>query len=295
MKRTHLLTVIVLMLLTLGACSSEVPTSTEIPTETAVHVTESVETQPPATEPPSTEAPTEAPEPTIPSLGEPAGPRFECFYSDELEDYLNYYVYIPEHAVENMPLVVYLHGDGEVDKPHNLPEYGIEPLVKEIYGDDYPFILLEPNTRIKSWTKGNIPELLIGLIDSVSELYRVNTDKIMLTGHSRGAIGVWDMISIYGNYFSAAVPVSSPHEVGHINYIKAAEVPVWTFAGDIGDTERWYHKYLAQNVDQITVCGGYGKFTVLKGCDHGQAKLAAYVEETFEWMLAQQRGVIPEE
>ena len=83
--------------------------------------------------------------------------------------------------------------------------------------------------------------------------------------------------------------------LGHIDYLKAAGVPVWTFAGDIGDTERWYHKYLAQNVDQITVCGGFGKFTVLEGCDHGKARVEAYVEETFEWMLAQQNGVIPKE
>jgi hypothetical protein len=103
------------------------------------------------------------------------------------------------------------------------------------------------------------------------------------------------MISIYGNYFSAAVPVSSPHQKGHIDYLKAAEVPVWTFAGDLGDTEQWYHQYLAKNVEMITVSGGYGKFTVLKDCTHTKARTAAYVQETFEWMLAQERGVIPKE
>lgn len=293
MNRIYVLILAVVMLFAFCACASEKTAPTEIPTEPTVP-SEPTETQPVATEPPVTTAPTEPPEPTIPPLAE-AGAYFDTFYSDEYDDYLDYYVHIPVGSVEGMPLVVYLHGDGEVNQPESLPKRGLSKLTKKVYGDEFPFILLEPNTRIKSWTSGDIPELLYELIGNVADEYKVNTDKIILTGHSRGAIGVWDMISIYGNYFSAAVPVSSPHQKGHIDYIKAAEVPVWTFAGDIGDTERWYHQYLAKNVEMIQVSGGFGKFTVLEGCDHGKAKNKAYVEETFEWMLAQERGVIPTE
>ena len=286
---------IVALLVVLTACHASDPVPTEIPTEPMLAVTEPVATEPLITEPPETEAPTEPPEPTIPSLGEAAGSRYECYYSDEYEDYLNYYVHIPENAVVNMPLIVYLHGDGDVDKPHTLPERGLMKYAKRVYGEEYPFLILEPNTRVKSWINGNIPELLIGLIDRVTERYSVNIDKVILTGHSRGAIGVWDLISTYPEYFSAAVPVSSPHGAGHIDYAKAAGVPVWTFAGNIGDAERKYHQYLEQNVDQISICGGFGKFTVLKGCEHSETRGAAYVEETFEWMLAQINGIIPEE
>lgn len=239
--------------------------------------------------------PTDPPEPTVPSLGIAAGSYVKCYNSDNYNDYLNYYVHVPADAVPDMPLVVYLHGDGEVNLIQSLPERGISKFAKEIYGDAFPFILLEPNTRIDSWTRGDIPELLFELINDVASSYDINEDKIIITGHSRGAIGVWDMISIYGGFFSAAVPVSSPHQKGHIDLLKASEVPVWTFAGNIGETERWYHQYLRQNVDIINGCDGYGKFTVLYGCDHGMAKIAAYVKETFDWMLAQERGVIPEE
>ena len=295
MKQIRFMILAFLVLFLLASCAAEEIIPTEIPTEPTIAITEPTETEPPVTEPPETTAPTEPAEPIIPSLGEAAGSRYECYYSDEYDDYLNYYVHIPENAVLEMPLIVYLHGDGEVNRPQALPDRGLRNFAIKIYGEDYPFIILEPNTRVKSWIDGCIPELLIGLIDRVTERYSINVDKIIITGHSRGAIGVWDMISTYPEYFSAAVPVSSPHGSGHIDYIKAAGVPVWTFAGDIGDTERWYHKYLAQNVDQITVCGGFGKFTVLKGCNHSTARPAAYVEETFEWMLAQENGIIPEE
>lgn len=246
------------------------------------------------TKPTNPTDPTEPPEPTIPPLADKPGYVFDSYHSDEYDDYLDYYVHIPENATVGMPLVVYLHGDGEVNKPELLPRTGLCHIVRSVYGEEFPFLLLEPNTRVKSWTSGNIPKLLIKLIDFVSERYSVNTDKIIICGHSRGAMGVWDMISIYGDYFSAAVPVSSPHQKGHIDYLKAAEVPVWTFAGDVGDIEQWYHQYLAKNVEMITVSGGFGKFTVLEGANHGRAFYRAFEKETFEWMLAQERGVIPE-
>ena len=247
------------------------------------------------TELPSITAPVESLPDVESSLDVAAGSYIKRYDSNEYGDYLDYYIHIPENAVIGMPLIVYLHGDGEVNRIQSLPKNGISAITKEIYGDSFPFILLEPNTRIESWTKGNIPKLLFETINTVVDRYEIDTDKIILTGFSRGAIGVWDMISIYGGYFSAAVPVSSPHQKGHIDYIKAAEVPVWTFAGNIGDIERWYHEYLKQNVDIINGCHGFGKFTVLYGCNHSNAKYAAYVKETFDWMLAQTRGVIPEE
>ena len=289
MKQTSILIITALMMMfSLCACDTEL-----IATEPTLAVTEPTETLPTETVPPATIAPTEPPEPTIPPLGVEPGAYFNTYHSEEYDDYLDYYIHVPENAVEGMPLVVYLHGDGEVNQPHSLPERGLSKLTKKVYGEEFPFLLLEPNTRIKSWTTGDIPKLLIELITMVVNDYGINMNKIIITGHSRGAIGVWDMISIYGDYFAAAVPVSSPHQKGHIDYLKAAEVPVWTFAGDIGDTERWYHQYLAKNVEMINVSGGYGKFTVLEGCDHGKAKNKAYVAETFEWMLAQERGVIP--
>ncbi len=291
MKRIVLILAVFLILLSFAACTGELA-PTEIPTTPP---TQPAVTEPPITEPPATEAPTEPPEPTIPPLDVSAGSVLENYLSDVYDDYFDYYIHFPENAVEGMPLIVYLHGDGEINNPERLLEYGLCRFVKAAYGEEFPCIVLEPITRIKSWTSGNIPELLIELIDYITEQYCIDPDKVILTGFSRGSMGVWDMISTYPEYFSAAVPVSSPHQAGHIDYLNACKVPVWTFAGDIGKTERWYHQYLAQNVDQITVLGGYGKFTVLEDCDHNHAPGSAYTKELFDWALSQQRGVIPEE
>ena len=245
MSKLHnlILVGIVFAMCFLCACSHVRFDIPDLPTEPTVLETTTIATQPVVTEP----APTDPPMPTDPSFVAEAGSYIDSYYSDEYQDYLDYYIHIPKDAVDGMPLIIFLHGDGEVGRIDLLPEFGLISHSLEIYGESFPYILLEPNTRIESWTKGNIPKLLFELINYVVDYYNIDPNKIILTGFSRGAIGVWDMISIYGGYFSAAVPVSSPHQKGHIDYIKAAEVPVWTFAGDIGETERWYHQYLRQN------------------------------------------------
>lgn len=296
LKRLFILVLGVILLCVLSGCGFDHVNQQNPSSMVAATVaTDDAATTPLATQLPTVPASSAVPEPTIPPLGAGPGSHILSYYSTQYDDYLDYYIHVPLEAAAGMPLVVFLHGDGEVNNIDLIPQGGISSIVDELYGQYFPFVLLEPNTRIESWTKGNIPELLFELINAVACEYDVDYDRIILTGFSRGAIGVWDMISIYGGFFSAAVPVSSPHQKGHIDYIKAAEVPVWTFAGNIGETERWYHQYLAQNVDIINGCDGFGKFTILNGCNHSQAKYAAYVQETFDWMLAQRRGVIPEE
>ena len=95
------------------------------------------------------------------------------------------------------------------------------------------------------------------------------------------------MISLYGDFFSAAVPVSCPHQAGYIQYDTAAQVPVWTFCGDVGEREISYHKYLRRNVNEINARDGRAEFTVLEGLNHGATKNAAFSQETFDWMLSQ--------
>lgn len=285
MKKTCVAILILMIVFSLCGC-----TMITTPTEPTVAPT-MAPTEPSATEPQPTETdpPTEPPAPTIPHLGVDAGYYFDSYQSETCNDYMDYYVHVPEDAVENMPLIIYLHGDGEVAKPESLLTQGISDFSHAFYGETFPFILLEPNTRVKSWNRGNIPSLLKELIDHVVDVYRIDPDRIIITGFSRGATGVWNMISIYGDYFAAAVPVSCPHEAGHIEYLNASKVAVWTFAGNIGESERSYHKYLKQNVDQILGLGGYAQFTVLDGYDHNHACLGAFTPELFEWMLSQHR------
>ena len=113
MKRFGALAAALLILFSFSACAfslSDHSQETLIPTEM-------IETLPHATEPPATTVPTDPPEPTRPPFVAEPGSYFNTYRNDEYDDYLDYYVQVPEKAVDGMPLVVYLHGDGEVNQP----------------------------------------------------------------------------------------------------------------------------------------------------------------------------------
>lgn len=243
-----------------------------------------------ATATPATESQAIAPETAAAETKEPldraAGSYKERYNSGESdENWMEYYLFIPENATEDMPLVIFLHGDGEIGLIDNLETYGMIESVKNIYGDEFPFIALSPCTRTDSWIREDISTLLKELIDTIVYDYAIDKDRIIITGHSRGAIGTWDLISRYGDYFSAAVPVSCNNE-NQLNWAEAAEVPVWAFAGDHGEIEQKYAEYMAMTVENLVNAGGDAKLTQLEGHWHIDTDTGAYTEEVFEWMLS---------
>lgn len=220
------------------------------------------------------------------SLGIEQGTYLQTYVNEEIDYYLDYYLYIPDKAVKNMPLIVFLHGDGVVNKLDQLENHGLIQSVKEIYGEDFPFLVLSPCTRTASWIKYGIPETLKKLIDDVVEKYSINVDKIIITGHSRGAIGVWHMIGEYGDYFSAAVPVSCSNET-NLNVENMKNVPIWALVGGGYNDYNTYGKMLDIIAGIINKYDGNCTVTVVGTYNHGDMATAGYTKEVFEWMLEQ--------
>ena len=150
---------------------------------------------------------------------------------------MEYYTFIPENATENMPLVIFLHGDGEVGRIWALENNAMMTSVREIYGNSFPFIAIAPCTRSETWIDWTIPDTLMNLIEYVVTTYCIDTDHIIITGHSRGAVGVWYYINTYGDYFSAAVPIRA-------------------FCGNYEEFERNYSYTMSVQIEEIVHGGG---------------------------------------
>lgn len=208
----------------------------------------------------------------------------KCVATDQKMDY---YLFLPENAVEDMHLIIFLHGVGQVGHVEGLEDYGLIDCAIDIYGWDFPFIAISPCTWVKSWTLDYVYLTLKDLIDSVADTYCVDKDRIIITGHSLGALGVWHMVQTYGDYFSAAVPISGnpkkpPAEEMFMN------VPVWAFAGGAGSSyESQCQWQMGKAVKQINGFGGQAQLTVYADLDHVQMLTAPYTFEIIEWMLAQ--------
>lgn len=212
-----------------------------------------------------------------------AGSYCRMYTDSETGEYLDYYLFVPENAVKNMPLIVFLHGDGEVGNVDVLENFGLMSSAREIYGNEFPFIAISPSTREYSWINGMIPSTLKGLIDEIVSECEIDIEHIIITGHSRGAIGTWHMVSTYGDFFSAAVPVSGDSE-GMLDYDHLTAVPIWAVAGS---HDVYYLDNMKVLVNMITQAGGDAKLTILEGLYHGETSTKAYTEEMFEWMCAQ--------
>lgn len=267
--------ILLLLLVFLCGCSARDMSETE--------TAESPTTQYADTEP--AEYTTVAAQTTEPdnSISVPAGSHCRSYVDSDTGDYLDYYLFVPENAEKNMPLIVFLHGDGEVGDVEVLQDFGMIHSAREIFGEDFPFIAISPSTRVYSWISGTIPDTLKGLIDTISEECEIDPERIILTGHSRGAIGTWHMVSVYGDYFSAAVPVSGDYE-GWLNYDNLSSIPIWTIAGS---HDTYYLDSMHSLVDGIRWNGGDVQFSIIDDCYHGETSTRAYTAEVFEWMCAQ--------
>lgn len=246
-------------------------------TEPAVTVPTTIATQPPETTVP-TEPQIQFPEPGSHAL------RYD---SETTGDYLDYYLYIPEGVHEGMPLVIFLHGDGQVDDMEALENFGMIKNAREIYGNDFPFIALSPCTRRISWVHDSIPDTLMELIGYVAQTSYVDPEKIIITGYSRGAIGTWNLISLHGDYFSAAVPISCDCGDRIIDYEKAAEVPVRAFVGYQGDLDSKYCPAMNYMCYEINQHGGDAELTVFWEYYHDATCNLSFTQELFEWILSQ--------
>ena len=206
------------------------------------------------------------------------------FNSPTVNDYLDYYVYIPNNGgTANMPLVIYLHGDASVGSYGSLKTGEAYPCLERAYNGEQPFIMLQPNTRVRSWTNSTIVTTLKELIEYVIKEYQINPEKVILSGGSRGGMGAWNFANKYPQIFSAFVPISG---TGNITASNFKNLPTWAFSSK-SSSDSWNYSNMESNVNAINNAGGNAKFSGLTGYNHSTILSGALTKETFEWMIAQ--------
>jgi len=142
---------------------------------------------------------------------------------------LKYLVYLPkDYPVSEdtkWPLILFLHGaGGRGDNLDSLKKHGPPKLVEE--GKDFRFILVYPQCPLGQWWSS---ELLNQLLDEVIGKYRIDQERIYITGLSMGGFGTWDLASKYPDRFAAIAPIcggSHPELAWNIRHI-----PAWVFHG----------------------------------------------------------------
>ncbi len=156
-----------------------------------------------------------------------------------------YYVYTPEGYEEtnhDYPLLIFLHGWN--------PNLGNEPLENVLnsgpprliernqWNPKFPFIVVSPQLTSNYWSTNKTHAFIEYLMDT----YKVNKDRIYLTGLSLGGGGCWYYVGEQAdNYVAAIVPISASGKESLVDNLR--KVPVWAFHGGLDTTVKAYENF----------------------------------------------------
>ena len=206
---------------------------------------------------------------------------------------MKYYISIPENATENLPLIIFLHGDAETNSSKKVKKLPIVQYVKskEAYKAG-KFIFIAPVGKTNHWASGSDMKKLMSIIDKTVEDYKVDKDRIVLTGMSRGGNATWNLAWKYPDKFAGLVVVSGKTAGATSHAKKLANLPVYGICGDSGSEEKDRNKQMKKMIKKIN---GYSKTKVAKletihGASHGTIQKAYKRQKVFEWMLSQKRN-----
>lgn len=228
--------------------------------------------------------------------GEDAAQRESSFEAEVTTRYaLRYLVSLPpgyEGSTERAPVLLFLHGSGERgDDLEKVKAWGPPRLVEEDAGwrARMPFIVISPQCpEGERWDAG----ALLALLDHVESTYRVDPDRVYVTGLSMGGYGTWALADAAPERFAAVAPVCGGYPyLGLAAPRRILELPVWAFHGDADDVVP-----VSETVEVIEALRAAGapedraRMTIYEGVGHG-SWIPAYADEAlWAWMLAQRRG-----
>ncbi|WP_442892735.1 alpha/beta hydrolase-fold protein [Emticicia sp. 17c] len=200
----------------------------------------------------------------------------------------NYLLYLPkDYDKKTMPypVIIYLHGSSHRGTDLNkLKGYGLPYLIEQ--GKEFNFIIASPQCPDgKYWSSENWFD---SLYTELTSKYRVDTQRVYLTGISLGGYGTFIAGMDHADKLAAMVPLCggcNDSDMPRIcNTLKT--MPIWTFHGTadnvipISETERI--------VKTLEGCQGNIKFTKLTDEGHGIQYLYER-DDIYEWMLQWKR------
>ena len=122
-----------------------------------------------------------------------------------------YLLFLPQDYNESQktrwPLILFLHGKGERGEDLDLVKiHGIPKIVAT--EKEFPFIAVSPQCPIDHvWADDFMQQKVLDLLSKIVHNYRVDRNRIYLTGLSMGGYGTWSLATSRPDLFAAAVPI----------------------------------------------------------------------------------------
>ena len=197
---------------------------------------------------------------------------------------LQYLLFLPadyENKSEKWPMILFLHGAGERgDNLSQVKVHGPPKLINN--GENFPFIIVSPQCPEDKWWDTDV---LNELLKDVMKSYRVDKNRIYLTGLSMGGYGTWDMAQKYPSRFAAIAPICGSGNPELVERIK--HLPIWVFHG--AKDKVVPVKKSQDMVDALKKVGGNVKFAIYPEAGHDSWTETYSNPALYDWFLKHNR------
>lgn len=201
---------------------------------------------------------------------------------------MKYLVCLPKDYDQqaSWPLLIFLHGSGERgDDLNKVKAHGPPKLIEA--GKEFPFIVVSPQCPNGQWWE---PFELDQLYREITEKYKVDRDRVYLTGLSMGGFGTWAWAAHSPQLFAAIVPICGSGDPGWAG--RLGQLSIWVFHGakdgavPIEGSERLVEALKKKKEANV-------KFTIYPEAGHDSWSQTYANPELYEWLLQQKRAPKP--
>jgi len=178
------------------------------------------------------------------------------------------------------PLILFLHGMGECGT--DLKKVDVHGPHKNAAARKQ-FLMIYPQCPPGEWWT---PVQVNALLDEIVAKYRVDAQRIYLTGLSMGGYGTWDTSMSYPERFAAIVPICGAGDYADAARVK--DIPAWVFHGGKDPVVPVVNTY-----DMVRALGrlhGRVRYTIYPDLQHDSWTVTYNNPELYTWMLAQKLG-----
>jgi predicted peptidase len=221
------------------------------------------------------------------SEGDATKPGFHVRTLNTEQGTRKYTVYVPAHydGSREVPAVLFLHGAGERGEDGISPaQVGLGPAILA-HPDQYPVIAVFPQAR-ETWAAGSADAAAaIAALEDVLASYKVDRQRIILTGLSMGGRGTWEMAAAYPDRFSAVVPICGPGKLDDVP--KLATQNIWAVTGSEERPQTLTN--MRELVTALRKAGGHARLSELLSVGHNSWDRAYNNHRLAIWMISQRR------
>ncbi len=196
---------------------------------------------------------------------------------------MEYLLYLPEDydQKESCPLLIFLHGAGERGTDlQRVKTHGPPKLIEQ--GQQFPFIVVSPQCPKGQWWQ---TVEVNALLDEIVEKYKVDEERVYLTGLSMGGFGTWGMAAYAPHRLAAIAPICGGSETYWAK--EFAHLPVWVFHGAKDGVVPLQRS--EEMVEALKKHGATVKFTVYPEANHDSWTETYNNPQLYDWLLEHKR------